>query len=145
MTDEELLLKATSFTLLAEDRHDMTILFGRIRHLVVEFRGTTDDGKPSWAILNGMNECLNRKGSWEYEPFPSSRTYAFLQRCRWNDLRAAVDFAEAHMAKYPLGYKLPKQKKSDPPPIEMLTRGEIGERAKTRNVPHLADIIKKAK
>lgn len=55
MTDEELLLKATSFTLLAEDRHDMTILFGRIRHLVVEFRGTTDDGKPSWAILNGMN------------------------------------------------------------------------------------------
>jgi len=140
MTDEELLSKATSFTLFGEDRHNDTILYGRIRQLTVEFRGLTDDGKMSWAILDSGN-CLNKKGDWEYEPYPSSRTDAFLKRCRWTDLREAVDFAMSHMAKYPLGYKF-KYKKSDPLPKEMMTRAEV--KAKQSNIPHLADFIKKA-
>jgi hypothetical protein len=33
--------------------------------------------------------CLNKKGEWEFEPIPSSRTDAFLKRCRWKDFEKA--------------------------------------------------------
>jgi hypothetical protein len=35
-----------------------------------------------WAI-RCLGQVLNRKGKWEYEPLPSSRSNAFLTRCRF--------------------------------------------------------------
>lgn len=51
------------------------------------------DGPDLWAVcLRGY--VLNKKGKWEYEPIPSSRTDAFLKRCRFNGLLEAVRAAE---------------------------------------------------
>jgi hypothetical protein len=58
--------------------------------------GLYRDGTPmaitaNWAIrLQGMT--LNKKGDWEWEPMPSSRTDAYLKRSRWHSSRAAIDF-----------------------------------------------------
>lgn len=105
MTDEELLLKATCFELLSKDR---SAPLGRIRELKIEVR-SSESGK-MWAIVDGQN-CLNHKGEWEYEPFPSSRSTAYLKRCRWSDLKEAIAFAQKHLEKYPLGVK-PERKRT---------------------------------
>jgi hypothetical protein len=51
------------------------------RDRVVLERALGPDGV-RWAIRNG-GSCLNRRGRWEIEPFPSSRTDAFYARCRY--------------------------------------------------------------
>jgi len=46
-----------------------------------------------WAVC-WMGDCLNRRGEWEYESIPSSRTKAFFKRCRFSEeeaLRRALD------------------------------------------------------
>ena len=35
-----------------------------------------------WAV-RFMGEVLSKQGEWEYEPLPSSRDDAFLERCRF--------------------------------------------------------------
>jgi len=49
------------------------------------------DGSELWAIREG-GCCLNKKGEWEHEPIPSSRTKSFLMRCRWKSAEAAAAF-----------------------------------------------------
>lgn len=47
------------------------------------------DGKFLYAIRK-RGWVLNRRGKWEYEPIPSSRTDAFLKRCRFKTVAAAL-------------------------------------------------------
>jgi hypothetical protein len=42
----------------------------------------------TYAIRQGSC-CLNKRGEWEFEPIPSSRSDAFLKRCRWSDFERA--------------------------------------------------------
>ena len=55
--------------------------------------------KNSWAV-RCRSWCLNNKGKWEYEPMPSSRTDAFLKRCRFSTAKKAMTAADK--AKEPL-------------------------------------------
>lgn len=50
------------------------------------------DGPPLWAVRQG-SFALATDGRWEKEPLPSSRSAAFLQRCRFPTLSAAWDAA----------------------------------------------------
>ena len=59
------------------------VQLGRVRQLP----GIPD----KWAIRE-MGLCLNKRGKWEIEPIPSSRTAAFLKRCRWNTAEEAYEF-----------------------------------------------------
>lgn len=47
------------------------------------------DGRFLYAIRK-RGFVLNKRGRWEYEPNPSSRTDAFLQRCRFKTVPAAL-------------------------------------------------------
>ncbi len=109
MTNDELLAKATCFELVTYDPHDVSAV-GRIRELKIELRSRLIDPNQSWAIVC-QGECLNHKGQWEWESSPSSRTDEFLKRCRWKSRDEAIQFAQAHMTKYPLGYKPEKVRK----------------------------------
>lgn len=51
-----------------------------------------------YAVRNS-GYCLNKKGSWEAEPLPSSRTDAFYKRCRFDTLEDAAKAADAKIAK----------------------------------------------
>lgn len=102
MTDDELLARATHFELVSPDQHGAR---DRVHSVVIERRTYVSDPVQSWAIVNGLHDCLNHDGEWEYEPSPSSRDDKFFQRCRWSDLHAAVAFVEDHMTRYPTGYK----------------------------------------
>lgn len=52
-------------------------------------RTSRTDGPALWAVrLNG--DCLNKSGQWEWEPLPSSRDDAFLDRCRFDSHSAAI-------------------------------------------------------
>ena len=42
-----------------------------------------------WAIRQ-IGACFNKRGKWEYEPIPSSRTEAFFKRCRWDTAEDAI-------------------------------------------------------
>lgn len=56
-----------------------------VENLAVEGRITIsrrDDTKDVWAIING-GHCLNRDGVWEWEPSPSNRDEAFIERTRF--------------------------------------------------------------
>lgn len=44
-----------------------------------------------WAIRD-KGFCLNKLGEWEYEPQPSSRSAAFIRRCRWKSADDALAF-----------------------------------------------------
>ena len=56
--------------------------------IIVEACWQVDDSI-LWACRNrGM--VLSKDGEWEYEPMPSSRTEAFLKRCRFKTLKAAL-------------------------------------------------------
>lgn len=49
-----------------------------------------------WAIRRMGKQCLNHNGRWEWEPQPSSRTKAFLERTRYDKdeaLRRAAELA----------------------------------------------------
>lgn len=54
----------------------------------------TDASGDRWAIRRS-GEVLNRVGTWEYEPLPSSRAPAFYRRTRF-ELVAALHRAVAH-------------------------------------------------
>ena len=99
MTDEEMLVCATEFTLIPFNPRRLPKGPMGIRELKIGFRGPN-----AWAIIN-EGSVLAHDGEWEYEPFPSARDEEFFARCRWPTAREAIAFAEQHMAKYPSGYK----------------------------------------
>lgn len=51
------------------------------------------DGSMLWAV-RWMGRCLNRRGGWDLEPIPSSRTEAWLRAHRF-DLETALRLAWA--------------------------------------------------
>jgi hypothetical protein len=59
-------------------------------NIYVEWRGQRyGKGPVLWAVTNGCGDCMNKRGRWEFEPQPSSRTDAFLKRCRWESFHEA--------------------------------------------------------
>jgi hypothetical protein len=51
------------------------------------------DGGVLWAIrkpYQSPGQCLNKKGEWEFEPLPSSRTNSFFRRCRFGSIEGAL-------------------------------------------------------
>lgn len=66
---------------------------GTFRPLLVKIQRTEgrDYDGVRWAIIQGDYECMNKKGEWEYQPMPSSRTKAFYKRCRFDTVEEAVD------------------------------------------------------
>lgn len=40
------------------------------------------DGSSKWSVQDG-NDVLNKQGEWEWQPSPSGRDDAFLERCRF--------------------------------------------------------------
>lgn len=99
MTNEELLNRATCFEIVPHDPKRL------VRCIKVELRTWANDPQKSWAIVDEIKHNLNHDGEWEHEPFPSSRTEDFFQRCRWSDLQEAIAFVLNHIEKYPTGYK----------------------------------------
>lgn len=52
------------------------------------------DGSVKWAVrYRGV--CLNKQGTWEWEPMPSSRDDEFLARCRFDLAQEAIGAALA--------------------------------------------------
>jgi hypothetical protein len=48
-------------------------------------------GQKSWSICQpGM--VMNKRGEWEYEPFPSQRSQDFISRTRWPSPEEAYEF-----------------------------------------------------
>lgn len=47
-------------------------------------------GPDLWKVTNGLDDCLNVHGQWEFEPSPSSRDEEFLARCRFPTAEAAI-------------------------------------------------------
>ena len=85
MTDQELLDMASTFDVKAGGSDLFPVVVERCRRA---------DGPPRWAIRQ-KGFCLNKKGKWEYEPLPSSRTEAFFKRCRWDDRDEAIRVVKA--------------------------------------------------
>jgi hypothetical protein len=56
------------------------------------------DGSYLWRVTK-RGDCLNKDGEWEYEPLPSSRDDAFLERCRFDSAETAITAARAAIAK----------------------------------------------
>lgn len=50
------------------------------------------DGPDLYAVRH-RGRCLNKAGEWELEPMPSSRTDAFLARCRFDTMEEAMTAA----------------------------------------------------
>lgn len=48
------------------------------------------EGPDKWAVQAGSN-VLNKQGGWEWEPQPSSRDDAYLERCRFDSAEAALE------------------------------------------------------
>lgn len=46
-------------------------------------------GRGRWAVRS-LGSCLSRKGEWDHEPIPSSRTDAWLRNHRWDDADEAI-------------------------------------------------------
>lgn len=51
------------------------------------------DGSFKWAVRRLITHALNKQGEWEYEPQPSDREDDFMERCRFDSARAAIDAA----------------------------------------------------
>ncbi|OIQ64934.1 hypothetical protein GALL_535120 [mine drainage metagenome] len=51
---------------------------------------TNRDGRASWAVRR-RSAVLNKQGEFEYEPLPSNRDDAFLQRCRFDSALEAAN------------------------------------------------------
>jgi hypothetical protein len=98
---ERLVGMATQFAVTPHDPHQGG------PNVVVEFRGFNIHGvaikgvgqdEALWCVKDGSN-VLNRKGEWEFEMMPSSRTDAFLKRTRYSreDAFAAWEkYADTH-------------------------------------------------
>lgn len=52
------------------------------------------DGSRLWAVRADTGWVLNKQGEWEVEPMPSSRSDAFLRRCRY---LTPLEARDAHM------------------------------------------------
>lgn len=57
----------------------------------IEITNRLSDPVPTYAVRRAGN-CLNKEGKWEWEPFPSSRDDAFLERCRWDNWDQLIEF-----------------------------------------------------
>lgn len=55
-------------------------------------------GPVLWAVKR-RGDCLSKSGKLEWEPQPSSRTEAFIKRCRWESFDEALAAAKALLAK----------------------------------------------
>lgn len=53
----------------------------------------------AWAVRTTRGYCLNKKGRWEFEPMPSSRTEKFLKRCRFPTAKLAMAAADKQFSK----------------------------------------------
>lgn len=63
----------------------------RLPAVEVEFHERLQlDGTSLWSV-NHHGNVLNKEGEWEYEPQPSSRDAAFLNRCRFASVEEAVN------------------------------------------------------
>jgi len=94
----------------AEEAADVICALEARLSLAHSFRVGNLDGVPVWmercksaggAVLWAIRRysgCLNRAGTWEYEPLSSSRDDDFLRRCRWDDFDEAFAAAEAAVA-----------------------------------------------
>ena len=51
------------------------------------------DGSVKYAVRQS-GACLSKKGKWEYEPMPSSRTDSFLKRFRFDSFEDAAKAVE---------------------------------------------------
>lgn len=51
-------------------------------------------GGGKWAVRH-MSQCLDKSGTWGYEPPPSSRDAEWLERNRWSSVGAAIAAAIA--------------------------------------------------
>lgn len=52
-----------------------------------------------WAVYRDRSFCLAKDGEWEYEPLPSSRDDAFIERCRFGTLAEAIAAMRAAVEK----------------------------------------------
>ena len=74
-----------------QDALDVEVSAYTVRSTKVE-RVAQMDGTYKWAVRRNAL-ALNKQGEWEYEPLPSRRDYAFLERCRFHTAKAAIDAA----------------------------------------------------
>lgn len=85
MNDEQMLSMATEFAVTPHDPYggpDVRIAFRGLNIFGVRVKGVPKAGQ-LWCV--SYSGCvLNRKGAWEYEPMPSSRSYAFMARTRYS-------------------------------------------------------------
>lgn len=96
-SDADLLAMASAFDLIPfNPRGD----WRSIRELRVERRRVDPE---AWSI-GSEGKVLLRDGMWVLEPRPSERDDNFLAEARWPTARAAVAFAQQHMAQNPTGY-----------------------------------------
>lgn len=61
-------------------------------------------------VIRYINECLNKKHQWIYEPSPSQRSPKFLKETRFEDLNEAIEVAQKVILNHP-DYKLYLQSK----------------------------------
>ncbi|MGJ7553066.1 hypothetical protein ACSFBI_03650 [Variovorax sp. RB3P1] len=79
--DVPLGVDVSSFTIkVSENRYADDITVQRARQL---------EGPPLWKVCY-RGSVLNKHGTWEYEPMPSSRTDEFLGRCRFASAELAI-------------------------------------------------------
>lgn len=71
-------------------------------HVRVQFSCAAGEGPHApptdWWAVRYMGRCLTSKGEWVFEPQPSSRTRAFLNRTRF-DRDRALELARARVAR----------------------------------------------
>lgn len=70
-------------------RYENPSLWNRVEIVATMWRG---EDPSSWAIREG-GCVLTKKGEWEMEPIPSSRTEKFLSLTRWDSAEEAAAFA----------------------------------------------------
>ena len=102
MTSDELLARATAFSMTPHNPHDPG------ESVSIEFRGMNvfgykvpgvAVGEALWCIKRS-NCVLSRKGDWEYEGLPSGRTKAFIALTRYSRDEAIAmweKYAAAHL------------------------------------------------
>ena len=52
------------------------------------------EGPPKWAVAMRANWVWTKRGEWEQQPQPSSRTASFLKRARYDTLTEAMRAGE---------------------------------------------------
>ena len=89
MTAAELEPVVTQYTVCAlPEGHMDYSLFSMTVDRVLGYEGVS-----GWAVRR-MGRCLDRKGRWDHEPQPSSRTNGWIKQNR-HDLAKALDLAKA--------------------------------------------------